>query len=381
MTVSGIEIAPLESADELAVGSLFRNQGMKFAGLTLNYDRGAEFRRLLGFQAPRHQTYLAKEKSELRSLISLASGPRWFNGEIREVAFVSDFRIDHSPRARLVWRDLLDQVVRDFDDETGVRRPSLLFALVLKGNKAALRSFTESKRTTQFQMREVGSVRMINIFARLPHFSRITRNLRTKKSTVSRALSTDRVELIDFLKKSERCRQLGYVFGNTEFCEAEFRHRNWNFRWEDFLLQRENGKISACVLPWAPDSDTKVMTFTAAPKFFEAGLSVLARIGLKVPRRHEPIKTLYLTHLNVSNRAKADGAIAQFLEFIYSERLNSGYQMVSFPDWWKLGKKSKSLMATIHQKVDVGIYSVGVAGHELVEVPANQIFNFEMAVI
>jgi hypothetical protein len=375
--VSGIDIAPLNSVDEHAVGALFRNEGMKFAGLTLNYDRGAEFKRLLGYQAPHFETYLAKENAELRSLISMASGPRWLNGEIREVAFVSDFRIDHTPRSRSVWRDLLEDVVRNFDRDLGERRPSLLFALVLKGNQAALRSFTQSSKTTQFKMREVGSVRMVNLFAR--PFKRLSNPLKARE--VSFAKAGDRAELIQFLKLNERTRQLGYVFDESDFCEGEFRRERWNFRWEDFLISRSNGKIRACVLPWAPDATAKKMTFTDAPKFLERGLNLLAALGLKVPRRHEPIKTLYLTHLNVSDEVDADTAVSQLLDFVYRSRLHQPYQMVSFPDWWNLGPRSRTLRFSLRQTVDVGIYSIGVAGHEMIEVPKNQKFNFEMAVI
>jgi hypothetical protein len=174
---------------------------------------------------------------------------------------------------------------------------------------------------------------------------------------------------------------LGYVFGDPDFCEGEFRHGEWNFRWEDFIVYRESGRILACALPWAPDSHAKKMSFTEAPRFLEGGLKLLSRLGLKVPERHEPIKTLYMTHLNISALANADTVISKFLDFTYRLKLNRAYEMISFPDWWNLGPRSRSLQFAVHQTVDVGIYSIAVAGHELVAPVTNQTFNFEMAVI
>jgi hypothetical protein len=113
----------------------------------------------------------------------------------------------------------------------------------------------------------------------------------------------------------------------------------------------------------------------------EAGLRLLARMGLKVPTRHEPIKTLYFTHLGISKSLDPDLAVSKLLDFVYRSKLHRSYQMVSFPDWWKLGARSRALKFAIYQTVDVGIYSIAVAGHDLVETSKEQSFNFEMAVI
>ncbi len=374
-----IEVGPIEESDERAVGSLFRNQSMKFAGLTLRYDRGAKFKKLLELQAPRYQTYLAKEQSQIRSMISVSSGPRWLNGKIQEIGFIGDFRIDHSRSSRVVWRTLLDQVVHAFDNKISghatQQHPKHFFAVVLKGNKDAIRSLVPQRRKNSFELSEVASVDMVNIFLPWRRLSNRT------DFEAARATVADRVELIEFLKHSEQNRQLGYVFDSQEYCEWLHREKRWNLTYRDFLVLRHKGRIQGCTLPWAPSDDSKYMSFTEAPRMLEFGLKVLNKLGLNVPLRNKPIKTLYMTHLNIADSIDKASAISQFVKFIYSQRMHLGYQMISFPDWWKLNSKAEIFRRTLHQRIEVGIFSVGVAGRQPLSFGPNEKFNFEMAVI
>ncbi len=375
-----ISINTLSSADEGMVRNLFTKQSMKFAGFGLCYDRGFKFKSLLRLQAPFFQTYVAKKDNHLLSVISVSSGPRWISRDghrlQEELAVVSDFRIDGSRHSRKHWRDWLGEVFDLYRSEFPNHSPNYFLAFVLKGNRTALNSFIAGHRYKPFELKEVGSVRMVNVFA---HWKKLKIAPGYRVESLQPQMKG---ELIQFIKDNEQKKQAGYVVDTEGYCELQRRMNEWHLSWDQFIIVRNaQDKIVSCTLPWSAPTKFKKMYFNQAPRVLSWLLKGLHRFGFSVPKEGEPIKTLYLTHLNIDDQESADILIASILSYVFSNKLNRGYQMVSFPDWWNMSKSTLVFRNTFHQMTDVGIYSITMGKGLKLNPNEIKIFGFEMAVI
>lgn len=374
------DVVTLTDSDESTVRNLFTRQSMNFAGFELCYDRGDRFMSLLRLQAPTFQTYLAKQGADLRSVISLSSGPRWvhMNGvkTVQDVAWVSDFRIDGSRYSRRFWRFWLGTVFALYREEFSSQAPQYFLASVLKGNQTALKNFTAGRRDKAFELTEIGNLQMVNILAVWKKFKR------TIGYQAQTATAVDQNELLEFLKTCEQKKQVGCVIDTPNYCEIRRRMAEWKWEWDQFILvKNKDGKIVGCALPWSPPSHVKKMYFTKAPKILSWLLTGMKTLGFRVPAQREPIRTLYLTHLNIDPGEPVDVILASILNYVFENRLNRGYQMVSFPDWWQISKTSDILKCTLNQITDVGIYSIAIENALELKSDGTKIFGFEMAVI
>ena len=367
----------LTAENEFEARELFRSQAMNFSGMTLYYERGDSFKKLLSLQGQFYQTYLYREKGEVLAMMSICAMPRWINNKIAYAVQVSDFRIKGNRASRLAWRQLFSLSIKQFSLDFPFLKFNIIYASVLATNLSAIRNFVSPKRKTEFHFSEIGQFEMINIFARF------SSHQNSEKLKVRFANSDDQQPLLQFLKRQETQKELGFVFDHSDFCEWRFRENNWpGFLLEKFIVVADDSGIVACTLPWSPPKSIKTMVAAKVPYWLLQCLSILTVLGINVPKLNESINTLYLSHLNISKFKDTDAVLNIVLNFIYSKKIMKGYHILAFSNWWKTREKLKCLRYSFIQRVPISLQQVITNGVDTSKIQStlNDV-GFEMSII
>jgi hypothetical protein len=124
------------------------------------------------------------------------------------------------------------------------------------------------------------------------------------------------------------------------------------------------------------------MIATRAPSWLIWSFQILRALGINAPILNAPIKTLYLTHLNIVSEADPDCIMGSILDFVATKKLLKGFHMLAFPNDVKVGQKLNCLKYSLIQRIPISLQQVvtdGVVTSTLKS--TSEKVGFEMAVI
>ncbi|MGZ3772810.1 MAG: hypothetical protein ACXVCY_07825 [Pseudobdellovibrionaceae bacterium] len=357
-------------ADEAKVSQFLEQAPMNLGGMRLIYERSPNFQSLLKCQGPGYVTFMAKAQEQLLMIGSVSIAKKWIQGRPEVCAYAGDFRTNFSRKAAQIWRKNFAEFISVLKQDPSFSKPKYILTAILKKNADAIRNIAQSKRDLGFHYESLAEIDMVNVFGRWPWSH--PANVATVKAN-----NEDLTALRKFLSKSEKDKLFGSFFDEASEDDCwNYRTKNWpGFAIENFLLQKNStGEIVACTLPWDPGF-AKRMTVTQAPFILSWSFRILKFLGLPMPVVGESLRTLYLTHLNISPEVDPIQSLSSFLQF--ARRQNSAYHMISFADDRKL---SNRIQGYVMQKIPVLLYTITLRGESSL-VKNGETVGFEMGLV
>jgi hypothetical protein len=298
--------------DEPEILRFFNATKMVGGGLQLRTVRGPRFSSFLDLQSDeRLVLYYRKPGGPIAGVAAFVFRPGYIDGKETKTLYLGDFRIEFDRALVRSWRKFYARLLEAIDC------PAI--TAVIDDNKRARNALVISQGHG-FSYEPLCSYRMVNFLRPWPWRSRKI------PPQIRRATAADEPELIRFLDQEQRKKSFGYVMTS----EWDRRKKSWpGFSIERFWIWRENGAIEGCLFPWSP-SPTKYNVIEQAPLSIQ-----LLRPLIRFPMRGDELKTLYMTHFEVSAETKsertrrAQGLLRAALE----EGFRGDWNMISYCDF------------------------------------------------
>lgn len=360
------QVREMQPSDNTEVLKLFGEQTMKIPGLHLLYDRSPSFQELLHHHSSQYKTLLCEMDGKLQGVCSFSWGPRWVHGEIKTVAYLSDFRSRKSYSFARFWRDFYPSLLETLQQQ-GI---DYFLTAIMSDNLEAQISLVKKSKSYGFYYHLLAQPLMINVFAQKPWGKK---NLH-KSWSLSRASLQDQKELVEFLDCAQKKKIFGYSFSESEWNHRQNHWKGWSL--SSFIIIRNQGQIIACCLPWSPTPVKRMQV-----QYLNSWLKIILRVGrslkLNLPREQQPIETLYLTHLTFADslaKVEQQQVVQKFINFISEE--NPQHNMISYPDFEKSSPSFESFFA---QSTGISLYEVSLSPEPSYQFP--QSVGFEMAMV
>lgn len=342
---------------------------MRVGGVELLYDRSPQFERLLTCQAPLHATFLGKTlENKIMGFFSVSVTDKWIHGLKTSCAYIGDFRTDNSRKSAVTWRRAYAELLKVLSVDESLGKPVYFLTAILKKNAAALKNLTAAKKELGFRYDFLQEFDMVNVYGVLPWAG-------SGRYRVQHAEARDLDALKIFLNTHEKKKLFGSVFDETLQDCWNHRSKTWpQFKLENFLLIKDvQGRIQACTLPWDPGF-AKRMSVLRAPRHLRLLFKFLSILGFNTPSVGESLRTLYLSHLSISDKLNSAEAVFSFLRVGFKE--NPNIHLIAFAD---TKETSQSLKSCITQRVPVTLYSVRLKDTAPLE-PTKEV-GFEMCLV
>lgn len=356
--------------DNHDVLELMAKSPMNVGGIELLYDRAPQFSDLLKCQNSYSRTFLGRHRDgKLFGFFSVSTGKKWYQGKKVDCGYIGDFRTDNSRASAVFWRKSYAQILAHVQSSAEAGLPKYFLTAILKKNHEAIRNLTQVRKDFGFSYNFLREVDMVNAYGFLPW---------SKKSSLDAVPATlaDLPALKLFLDSSEKEKDFGSIFDGGDGDCWQYRQQFWHgYSIEKFLLiKNSEGQILACTLPWDPGF-AKRMTVLKAPKALVVFFKLIKIFGFNMPAVGDSLRTIYLTHLNVSSELSQAEVATAFLQSVFQTYKDA--HMVSFADHDGFSKKMKSM---ISQRISVMLYSVSLSKDTINQASSEKI-GFEMGLV
>ncbi len=359
-----------EERDNQDTLTIFETIPMKLPGMNLVYDRSPKFRSLLDCQSDQWLTLMGRVDGRALGFASLSWGPRYVNGEIKNVSYLGDLRVLPVKEASSIWKNFYP-ILLDYSREN--LKIDYHLTAILADNKFAIKALVAENPKRKFKYHPLNSTTMINVLGTKP-FMLSKSALKVERISVKDAVKEG---LIDFMDREEKKKLFGYDFKHSEW---KRRLKSWPLieNFEFFVIRDRNG-IRGLSLPWSisPIKRMRVEKMKNALKVLFKGLSLL---GLTLPKDGESLKIPYLTHLTFHPEAKNSERAEMVSAFIQETKKlpwAKGAHFISFDDSWNLCSE-KFLTPYILQKTQVNLYAVTSVNETIPLEFAGVTLGFEM---
>jgi hypothetical protein len=185
------------------------------------------------------QVVVARNRAdgELAGVVNRATRPLFINGEMEEVGYLSQLRIDQKYQGH--W--LIPQGFRFLRHLHEDRRVKGYLAAIIDGNKQAIELLVNRPRKGYPIFQEICRLWTLALIVRRPQ------KISTSPFTISRGSKENLSEIITFLGQHGAAKQFFPVYTENDFMDSGLTR---NFKVEDFVLARHHDKLVGVMGLW-----------------------------------------------------------------------------------------------------------------------------------
>ncbi|MDR3098045.1 MAG: hypothetical protein LBV73_13345 [Paraburkholderia sp.] len=271
--------------------------------LPLRFDRAPDYFALHRCHSPEHEVWLAEDEREvLKGVASLVVRDGYLAGHAQRIAYLGDLRLVPGRRLSREWTGVVRERLEALHRESGVEHA---FCCMIRDNRLAVQSLARSRRPDRLRFTHWHGYDNVSVYARrgLSTSPRLKPDMRIVEAQPAHADA-----LRAFLDAQSREQPFGCVFSEQEFAR---RLQTWpSFGLESFLLAIDGrGTLAGCVAPWDAGAIKRIVLERLPPRLqatrmaFNVIAPALGRPRIAAPG--EPLRDVYLTHLQVRERDPA----------------------------------------------------------------------------
>ncbi len=325
-------------ADNERLLAFYKKMSMLGGAFHIQFVKDPDYFRYLDYEGKKHYVLAVEnDRGEMEGMGAVCARPCYIGGKVDEVVHFSDLRFVHSKKrtVKFDWKEFMYdfcQVGHTIDEIEGTVTYMGSFVLA---NDFARRAFTSLK--TPFKISTVASFQMVNLMARNPlkRFGLLKRRSGFRVH-VSRANETDRDALKEFLDRTSRRRELGYVWTGKDG-ELERREQAWDgFSLRSFYIARDSQREIVGVMAPFDNSLGRRIVLDDFPYGLGKVTPYLKHVLRNMPQPGEPLRILYLTGLEVSldlDNTQRQTVLQALLDALYESGEAAPYHMVSYADY------------------------------------------------
>lgn len=242
-------------ADDPAIRRLLANNPVP-GQVTVTYEREPDYFLGCGTMGRFCQVLVARRQpsGEIAAVATRTTRPLFVNGQIEEVGYIGQLRVDERFRGR--W--LVSGGFRYFRYLHADGRVAGYITTIIEGNTQAQGLLVERARRHFPVYREVDRLCTVAIILRKPIFQlHRTRGLGRKLLPLRPTLEihpaspTDLLAIVAFLQQHGATKQFFPVYTEADFCNSP---TTLGFRFEDFVVARQRGEIVGVMGLWDQSS-------------------------------------------------------------------------------------------------------------------------------
>ena len=322
-----IKVATEEDNDRIV--KFLRSIPMELEDFHLSYDRSPNYFALNELQGNSALTFLLLNKDmSIGGVGGLFVRSCWVKGEEKRVAYLSDLRIAPTlyKKTRLEWHRAYEVLMCALRELEGEDKIDYFYTAILKENKPALKSLTNPKYQVVYE--ELCDYESINIFGPALRKQHDQNHLIFDKAKLA-----DKAQLRAFLEQQNKQKFLGQFFNQgCKHDEWDHREKYWpNFKAQNFLILKKEGKIVGTCLPWATKNSRRFIVQKLCPRFKLLNL-ILKIFGHRPLVIDDEFSILYLTHLEMSNELnihEKEAFLIEILNKLKNDNVFKNYHLVS----------------------------------------------------
>lgn len=309
-------------ADDPAIRRLLANNPVP-GQVTLTYEREPNYFLGCATMGRFSQVLVARHQSsgEVAAVATRTTRPLFVNGEIEEVGYIGQLRVDERFRGR--W--LVSGGFRYFHHLHADGRVAGYITTIIAGNAEAQGILVERARRHFPVYREVDRVCTLAIILRKP--ARLASCVLRRQSTsriTHHASRTDLPAIINFLHQHGSTKQFFPVFSEADFAGSA---TTLDFRAEDFVIARQNGQIVGVMGLWDQSryKQTMVRAYHGSLRWLRPFYNGWLRFSgaRPLPPPGQPIHFAYASFVCVAqNNPDTFGIL---LQYVYNLAVARGY--------------------------------------------------------
>jgi hypothetical protein len=354
----GARLATMD--DNTRILEFFDRAPMQTSGFALQYRRAPDFFRLLRYQGDRaHVVINVDDHGAVRGLGTLSLRTAWIGGAPATVGYLGDLRVGFDRTVIRHWRTLFADLITHARDIEELAECDAWLTTIMDDNRLARRVLASDRADAPTYV-PLAPFTMRNVVARLP----FTNGRGAGHWRSSWATPADADRLTAFYETENR----GIPFGFRD--ELRRRLGTWDsLSVGDFIIVENGGSIVGCVAPWsaAAAKDMLVSRLPLGMRVLGGASALLPGGMVRVPRRGEPLRIAYLTHLTFS-AALADAdrleVFRAIMDRVFAHWSATNWHCVAFADFeaWNLGR---ALRGYVQQTVPITLYTVHAPGRRV----------------
>ncbi|RQT29815.1 hypothetical protein [Burkholderia contaminans] len=278
----------------------FQSRHAMQGSLPLRFDRAPDYFALHRCHAPHHEVWLAEdERAALKGLASLVVRDGYLGERAQPIAYLGDLRLMPDRRLSREWTDSVRARFATLRADTGVQHA---YCCMIRDNRLAVQSLARSRRENRLRFTHWHGYENVSIYAQrgLSSAPRCVPGVRIVEAQPHHADA-----LRAFLDAESRRQPFGGVFSADEFTR---RLDTWpSFGIDAFVLALDaHDNLLGCVAPWDAGDIKRIvlerlpLPLQAVRVAFNALAPALRRPRIAAPG--EPLRDVYLTHLQVRDR-------------------------------------------------------------------------------
>ncbi len=290
-------IESAQPTDDPAIRRLLRENPIP-GSVILTYEREPNY--FMGCDTMGHfyQVIVARHRpgGELAGVVNRATRPMFVNGQVEEVGYLSQLRIDQKFQGR--W--LLPQgfkYLRQLHDDGRIKGH---LASIIEGNKQATGLLVHRPRKNYPMFQEICQLRTLALIVSRP------KRIPNSHYSFSRGSAADLGEIITFIQTHGSAKQFFPAYTETDFTGNALTR---NFNLEDFMLARQRGKLVGVLGLWdqSPYKQTVVRGYGGWLGRFRPWVNLGARlIGARpLPPPGDALRFIYASFICVAGNNPA----------------------------------------------------------------------------
>lgn len=305
-------------ADDPAIRRLLADNPVP-GQVTVTYEREPDYFLGCGTMGRFFQVLVARRQpgGEVAAVATRTTRPLFVNGQIEEVGYIGQLRVDERFRGR--W--LVSSGFRYFHHLHSDGRVAGYITTIIEGNTQAQGLLVERARRNFPVYREVDRLCTLAIILRKPDRLRSAWCVAPRTTVASPA---DLPTIIAFLRQHGAAKQFFPVYAEDDFCHSP---TTLGFRLEDFVLARQHGEIVGVMGLWDQSSfkQTIVRTYDGPLRRFRPLYNAWLRLSgaQPLPSPGQPIHFAYASFICLAgNNPDLFGVL---LQEVYNLAVARGY--------------------------------------------------------
>ncbi len=236
------------SADDPVIRRLLVNNPVP-GQVSVTYEREPNYFLGCGTMGPFCQVLVARHlpSGEVAAVASRSTRPLFINGQVEEVGYIGQLRVDERFRGR--W--LVSGGFRFFHQLHADGRVAGYLTTIIEGNSQAQGLLVDHARRHFPVYREVDRLCTVAIILRQAWFRRVPLPSQEGEVEVKRATSADLPAIVAFLRQHGPTKQFFPVYREADFGSSP---TTLGFCLEDFVVARRQGEIVGVIGLWDQSS-------------------------------------------------------------------------------------------------------------------------------
>lgn len=323
--------------------------------LNLSYNRSPDFFKLLFFNHLDPIVIISRDKrNEILGIATLLVSKENEDEKSKKIIYIGDLRIKPSLEHAISWRKFFAKLI-EYSDKIDEFRGAQEFYTCIPED------FSQGENSLIFSKNDAFSFQKINQYKTFKIFKKAS----TQKHNYSyRSVRAEDFELVDkfFLEQKDN---LDFQHTHTEWRR---RFNLWpNYHEKHFYLFFHNNELIGVGGIWKPQNYKQIKIEDITKPVHE--LIKKVRPFINLPLKQQTLKSLYITNLAIKNVHKK--ALNGFLQFIYENELNHGFQIISFSNF-DSKNYAKALKGFIYSATRLNLYKIDLKKQRLDELISGQ---------